>query len=68
MAINRSPELYLLKAAHVPGDTWGRATFGSMRDYLNKLGRGPFGDAIHTNYQDSRPNGFRQEYFSCFTI
>ena len=22
---------------------------------------------LHTKYQDSRPNGFRQEYFSCFS-
>ena len=28
VALNRSPELYLLKAGHVPGDTVGRATFG----------------------------------------
>ena len=28
VALNRSHELYLLKAGHVPGDTWGRATFG----------------------------------------
>ena len=28
VALNRSPELYLLKAGHVPGDTWGLATFG----------------------------------------
>ena len=27
VALNRSPALYLLKAGHVPGDTWGRATF-----------------------------------------
>ena len=34
-ALNRSPEFcskltyrYLLKADHVPGDTWGRAIFG----------------------------------------
>ena len=34
-ALNRSPELcfkltyrYLLKAGHVPGDTWGGANFG----------------------------------------
>ena len=36
MAINRSPEFclkltykYLLKAGHVPGDTWVGANFGS---------------------------------------
>ena len=37
MALNHSPEFcftltymyrYLLKAGHVPGDTWGRADFG----------------------------------------
>ena len=29
VALNHSPELYLLKAGHVPGDTWGQATFGT---------------------------------------
>ena len=43
MALNHSPELYLLIAGHVPG--------GPQGHNLNKLGRGPFGDAT---YQISR--------------
>ena len=43
MAINRSVELY--KAGYVPGDTLGLATFGPRGHNLNKLGRGPLGDA-----------------------
>ena len=38
---------------------------------LNKLGRGPLGDAtymLHTKYQESRPCGFRQEDFSTFSL
>ena len=51
MARNRSPEFCLkltyrnlLKANSVSGDTWGRP-------FLNKLGRGPLGNAT---YQISR--------------
>ena len=54
MALNGSPEIclklkkrYLLKADHVPGDTWGRGIFGPR----GQLGRGPLGDAT---YQLSR--------------
>ena len=32
------------------------------RGPLNKLGSGPLGDA-NTKYQDSRPCGFRQDFF-----
>ena len=56
MALNRSPEIYLkltysslVKADHVPGDSTSH--FWSQRHYLNKLGRGPLGDAT---YQISR--------------
>ena len=52
VALNCSPEFclkltyrYLLKADHVPSDTWG------VPYRLNKLGRGPLGDAT---YQISR--------------
>ena len=48
MALNCSPEFclkltyrYLLKADHVPGDTWGGVILGPMGHNLNKLGRGP---------------------------
>ena len=54
MFLNRSPELcskltcrYLLKADHVPGDTWGRAVIGIKGYNLNNLGRGPLDDANH---------------------
>ena len=57
MALNRSPEfclkltyMYLLKADHVPGDTWC-GPFLPQGHYLNKLGRGPLGDA---KYQISK--------------
>ena len=58
MALNRSPEFCpkftkcrnLLKADHVPGDTWDKP-FWSQGHYLNKLGSGPQGDAT---YQISR--------------
>ena len=58
MALNRSPEFCLkfikgrnlLKADHVPGDTWGKP-FWSQGHFLNKLGRGALGDAT---YQISR--------------
>ena len=57
MALNRSPEFCLkltyrnlLKADHVPGDTWGKP-FLVPRALLNKLGRGLQGDAT---YQISR--------------
>ena len=60
MALNRSPEFCLkltyrnlLKADHVPGDTWGKP-FLAPRAFLNKLGRGPLGDAT---YQISRLYG-----------
>ena len=33
-----------------------------MGDNLNKLGRGPLGDATY-QYQGSRPYGFRQDFF-----
>ena len=65
MALNCSPELYLLKAGVVPGDTLGH--FWPQGHNLNKLGRGPLGDAIHTNYQDFSLNGFRQEDFFMFS-
>ena len=39
---------YLLKAGHVPGDTWGGANFGPRGHNLNRLGRGPLG---HATYQ-----------------
>ena len=68
VALNSSPELYLLRVDHVPGDTWGRATFWPKGNNLYKLGRGQFGDSIHTNHQDSRPNGFRQEDFFMFSL
>ena len=68
MALNRSPELYLLKAGHVPGDDLGPGHFWPQGHNLNKLGRGPLGDAIHTNHQDSRPYGFRQEDFFMFLL
>ena len=60
MTLNRSPEFclkltywYLLKADHVTGDTWGGPFLapGAMGHNLNKLGRGPLGDAT---YQISR--------------
>ena len=58
MALNRSPEFclkltyrYLLKAEHVPCDTWDGAIFWPQVHNLNKLGRGPLGDAT---YQISR--------------
>ena len=58
MALNRSPEfclkftnMYLLKADHVPGDTWVGAIFWSQGHNLNKLGRSPLGNAT---YQISR--------------
>ena len=57
-ALNRSPEFclkltyrYLLKAGHVPDDTWGRANFGTRGHNSNKLGRGPL---CHATYQISR--------------
>ena len=53
MALNRSPMFCLnltyrnlLKADHVPGDTWGKQ-FLAKGHYLNKLGRGPLGDATY---------------------
>ena len=59
MALNHSPEFcikltyrYLLKAGHVPGDTWvPGGQFWPQRHNLNKLGRGLLG---HTTYQISR--------------
>ena len=58
MALNHSPEFclkltnrYLLKADHVPGDTWGGAIFGPRGHHLNQLGRDPLDDAT---YQISR--------------
>ena len=63
MALNRSHELYLLKAGQLPGDDLGPGHFSPQGHNLNKLGRGPLGDAIHTNYQDSRPG---KKLFSCF--
>ena len=51
---------HLLKAGHVPGDTWGGASFGSFHiiikfwpqwHNLNKLGRGLL---CHATYQKSR--------------
>ena len=53
MALKRSPEFclkltyrYLYKADHVPGDP-GAGPFWPKGFNLNKLGRGPLGDAIH---------------------
>ena len=44
MALNHSPEFclkltyrYLLKAGHVPGDTWGMADFGPRGIILTNL-------------------------------
>ena len=51
MALYRSPEFclkltfwYLLKADHVPGDTWC-GPFWPQENNSNKLGRSPLGDA-----------------------
>ena len=56
-ALNRSSEFclkltygYLLKAGHVPGDTWGWVNFGTRWHKLNKLGRGQL---CHASYQIS---------------
>ena len=53
MALNRLHEFCLkltyrnlLKADHVPGETWGKP-FSVQGHYLNKLGRGPLGDASY---------------------
>ena len=48
--------------------TPGPGHFWPQGHNLNKLGRGQLGDVIHTNYQDSRPNGFRQEDFFMFSL
>ena len=45
-------------------DPWGGANF-NQGNYLNKLGRGPLGDAT---YPGSRPCGFRQEDFFTFSL
>ena len=57
--------MFLLKADHVPGDTWGRAIFGS---------RGIIGTnlvevhlvMLHNKYQGSKALGYRQEDFFMF--
>ena len=46
----------------------GAGHFWPQWHNLNKIGRGPLGDAIHTNYQNSRPYGFRPEDFFMFFI
>ena len=53
MALKRSPEFclkltyrYLQKADHVPGNP-GAGPFWPHGHNLNKLGRGPLGDAIN---------------------
>ena len=55
MALNGSPTFclkltywYLLKADHGPGDTWRGVIFRQGHN-LNKLGRGPLGDATYQN-------------------
>ena len=44
----------------------GRDHFWPQGDNLNKLGRGPLGDA--TKYQSSMPCGFRDEHFKSFHL
>ena len=57
MALNRSPEFCLkltyrnlLRADHVPGETWGMSLL-AQRALFEQLGRGSLGDAT---YQISR--------------
>ena len=38
-----------------------------LRDHLNKLGRGPLGDATY-KYQGFRPCGFRGDFFHVYSI
>ena len=53
MVLNRSPKFclkltykYLLKAYHVPGDTWGGAIYGP-REILEQTLLGKLGDATY---------------------
>ena len=60
--------MYLLKAGHVAGGTWGGVHFRPRGHNLNKLGRGPLGDAtyqipmLYTLWFQTR------RFFSCFYI
>ena len=74
MALNCSPEFFLkltyrnlLKADHVPGDTWGKPFLAQSA--LFELGRGPLGDAT---YQISRLLSLmvseKKKFFSCFSL
>ena len=49
-------------------DPRGGGPFWPQGYNLNKLGRGPLGDMIHTKYQGSSPRGFRQEDFFTFSL
>ena len=75
MALNRSPEFcqkltYLLKADHVPCDTWGKAIFGPRGIILTNLVEmvEVHYMMLHTKYQGSKPCGFRQEDFFMFSL
>ena len=46
---------------------WGGAILSPQGHNLNKLGRGPLGDATY-QYQGSRPYGFTQEEFFMFSF
>ena len=73
-ALNRSLEFclkltyrYLLKAGHVPDDTWGGANFGTRGIIWTNLVEVHY-VMLHTKYQDSRRHGFRQEEFFMFFL
>ena len=54
-------------SAYVKHVTPGRGHFRPQGHNLNKLGRGPLGDA-HIKYQGFRTYGFREEDFHVFPI
>ena len=73
--LNLSPEFclkltywYLLKADHVPGDTWGGAIFGPRGIIWTNLVEVHL-VMLHSTYQGSKSYGFRQEdFFMLFPI
>ena len=55
--------MFSLIKAYVNNVTPGRGHFWQQGRNLNKLGRGPLGDATIIKYQGSRPCGFRGDFF-----
>ena len=72
MALNRSPEFclkltyrYLLKADHVPGDTWSRAIFGHSGIILTNLVE-VYKVMLHIKYQGLMVSG--EDFLMFFPI